>query len=82
MNKNDETLKTAADRGFFERNKGLIVLILLAVGVWAVFKILTPSNFGTPRMLTSYLQTAIIYAVGGLGNQNNAFPLTNQMFGL
>lgn len=67
MLNNDEILKPASDRSFFEKNKGLIVLILLAVAVWAVFKILTPSNFGAPRMLTSYLQTAIIYAVGGCG---------------
>ena len=67
MLNNDETLHNGTDRGFFARNKGLFVLILLAVAVWAVFKILTPSNFGTPRMLTSYLQTAIIYAVGGCG---------------
>ena len=67
MLNNDETLNNGTDRGFFARNRGLFVLILLAVGVWAVFKILTPSNFGSPAMLTSYLQTAIIYAVGGCG---------------
>jgi ribose transport system permease protein len=45
---------------------GLIVLVAMAVLFWAFFKILSPSNFGTGKLLVSYLQTSIQYAVGGL----------------
>lgn len=34
---------------------------------WGIFKILSPSNFGSSKLLISYLQTSIQYAVGGCG---------------
>ncbi len=34
---------------------------------YLVFKILTPSNFGSPSNLYAYLQSSIIYSVGGCG---------------
>lgn len=52
---------------FASKYKGLLILFVLVVAFWAVFKILTPSNFGTPDKLLSYLQTSLIYAVGGCG---------------
>lgn len=52
---------------FTEKYMGILLLILLVLIFWAVFKILTPSNFGTPDKLISYLQTSLIYAVGGCG---------------
>ncbi len=53
----------------FQKNRffGLIVLVAMAVLFWAFFKILSPSNFGTGKLLVSYLQTSIQYAVGGCG---------------
>mgnify|MGYP000874954821 FL=1 len=53
--------------GFKEKYMGIIILLLLVVIFWAVFKIITPNNFGTPSKLVSYLQTSLIYAVGGCG---------------
>ena len=34
---------------------------------WAFFKILSPHNFGTSKLMANYLQTSIQYAVGGCG---------------
>ncbi len=46
---------------------GIGVLLLMAVLFWAVFKILSPANFGTSTLMLGYLQTSIQYMVGGLG---------------
>lgn len=49
------------------RYYGLVMLVVLLVIVYSVFKILTPGNFGSPANLYSYLQSSIIYSVGGCG---------------
>ena len=46
---------------------GIVLMAALVVAVWAVFKILRPSTFGTPDRMITYLRDAIIYAVGGCG---------------
>lgn len=46
---------------------GIFLLLLLVLIFWGIFKILTPANFGSPDKLASYLQTSLIYAVGGCG---------------
>ena len=46
---------------------GYILLLALLLFFYAVFKILTPGNFGSPANLYSYLQSSIIYSVGGCG---------------
>ena len=49
------------------RYYGFVILFAMLLFFYAVFKILTPNNFGSPANLYAYLQTAIIYAVGGCG---------------
>lgn len=51
----------------FSKYYGLVLLVLLVIIFWAVFKILTPHNFGSLSQLVSYLQSSLIYAVGGCG---------------
>ena len=46
---------------------GIVLMAALVIAVWAVFKILRPSTFGTPDRMITYLRDAIIYAVGGCG---------------
>ena len=46
---------------------GLLLLAAMLAFFYAVFKILTPGNFGSPANLYSYLQSSIIYSVGGCG---------------
>ena len=49
------------------RYYGFVILLVLAVFFWAVFRIISPKNFGSPKLLSCYLQTSIQYAVGGCG---------------
>jgi ribose transport system permease protein len=51
----------------FGRFYGLLLLLLLAFFFWAVFKILTPDNFGSIDKMYYYLQSSIIYSVGACG---------------
>ena len=58
--------------GTFEKFKkgrffGVSVLLIMTVFFWALFKLLSPSNFGTAHLMGDYLQTSIQYAVGGCG---------------
>ena len=46
---------------------GVMMLAAMVLFFYAVFKILTPDNFGSPANLYSYLQSSIIYSVGGCG---------------
>jgi ribose transport system permease protein len=58
-----EMLKKVRQNQFY----GVGLLTLIAVLIWAVFKVITPSNFGDMEKMVSYLQSAIIYAIGGCG---------------
>jgi ribose transport system permease protein len=51
----------------FGRFYGLMLLMLMAAFFFAVFKILTPSNFGSIENMYFYLQSSIIYSVGACG---------------
>ncbi|MDC7126370.1 MAG: ABC transporter permease [Spirochaetales bacterium] len=46
---------------------GIAVLLLMALFFWGFFRILSPDNFGSGKLMGSYLQTSIQYAVGGCG---------------
>ena len=46
---------------------GMIILLLMVVLFWAVFKILAPDTFGSMSKMSTYLKTALIYSVGGCG---------------
>ena len=49
------------------RTYGLCILLAMLLFFYLVFKILTPQNFGSPSNLYAYLQSSIIYSVGGCG---------------
>ncbi|HCW79524.1 MAG TPA: branched-chain amino acid ABC transporter permease [Ruminococcaceae bacterium] len=66
MSQNDSAREKRRKK-FSEKYLGIVILLLLVLTFWAVFKILTPANFGTPSKLASYLQSCLIYAVGGCG---------------
>lgn len=46
---------------------GVGLLLLIALLLWVVFKVAAPDTFGAPDKLMSYLQSALIYAIGGCG---------------
>ena len=60
MSKQLEKLKSS-------RHYGTFLLVAMVLFFYGVFKILTPDNFGSPANLYSYLQSSIIYSVGGCG---------------
>ncbi len=47
--------------------KGYIVLVALVFLSWAIFKVLTPHNFGSPENLMAYFQASLIATVGAIG---------------
>ena len=47
--------------------KGYIILAGLVVLSWAIFKVLTPGNFGSPANMLSYFQASLIATVGAVG---------------
>ena len=60
----EKTKKTGKING---KAKGYLILAVLVVAAWAVFKILTPSNFGSPANLLSYFQAGLMAATGAVG---------------
>lgn len=51
----------------YSRYYGVVLLSLLAFIFWAIFKILSPENFGSLEKMSYYLQSSIIYSVGACG---------------
>ncbi len=49
------------------KTMGYIILALLVVASWAVFKVITPGNFGSPRKLLSYLESSLMISAGAVG---------------
>lgn len=47
--------------------RGYLILLLLVVLSWAVFKVITPDNFGSPENMLSYFQASLIAATGAIG---------------
>lgn len=46
---------------------GIVILVLMAILFWSVFKVLRPDTFGSPDKVLQYIKTAFIYAIGGCG---------------
>ena len=51
----------------YSKYYGLVLLAVMVLVVYGIFKILTPHNIGSINNLSSYLQSSIIYSVGGCG---------------
>ena len=49
------------------KTAGFLVLLVLVVASWAVFKVITPSNFGSPRNLLSYFEASLMVSAGAVG---------------
>ena len=46
---------------------GFLILILLVIASWAVFKVITPQNFGSPKNLLSYFEASLMVSAGAVG---------------
>ena len=66
MNLSDRLQKLRTNK-VFGRYYGIALLVILAFVFWAIFKILTPGNFGSLDKMYYYLQSSIIYSVGACG---------------
>ena len=49
------------------KSLGYLILVFLVILSWAVFKILSPENFGSPTNLLSYFQASLIATTGAVG---------------
>lgn len=47
--------------------KGYLLLIVLVVISWGIFKIITPDNFGSASNMLSYFEASLLAAVGAVG---------------
>ena len=47
--------------------KGYILLVLLVILSWGIFKIITPDNFGSAKNMLSYFEASLLAAVGAVG---------------
>lgn len=54
-------------KGLSGAAKGYAMLLIMLFVSWAVFKILTPGNFGSSKNLVSYFEASIIATVGAIG---------------
>ncbi len=66
MSLKETTIKLKSNK-FVSNYLGIILLLLLVVFFWVIFKIIAPNNFGSLSKMLSYLQSSLIYAVGGCG---------------
>ena len=57
----------AGKSGLSGAAKGYLILILLVILSWGIFKFLTPHNFGSPKNLMSYFEASLLAAVGAVG---------------
>ena len=47
--------------------KGYVLLLVMVVISWGIFKIITPDNFGSAKNLLSYFEASLLAAVGAVG---------------
>ena len=47
--------------------KGYLLLLLMVLISWGIFKVITPKNFGSPANMLSYFEASLLAAVGAVG---------------
>ena len=47
--------------------KGYLLLLLMVLVSWGIFKVITPDNFGSPKNMLSYFEASLLAAVGAVG---------------
>ena len=61
------TQEKAGKSGMSGTVKGYMILFGLVILSWAIFKVLTPNNSGSPKNLLSYFEASLLAAVGAVG---------------
>ncbi|OUO81396.1 branched-chain amino acid ABC transporter permease [Blautia sp. An249] len=60
-------MKTTEKKKLSGKAKGYLILIVLLVASWVIFKIATPGNFGSPKQMLQYFQASLLAATGAVG---------------
>ena len=56
-----------AEKKISGQAKGYLLLFILVLISWGIFKIITPDNFGSPKNMLSYFEASLLAAVGAVG---------------
>lgn len=59
--------KKAGTKKLSGKTKGYLILFVLLFLSWAIFKIITPDNFGSPSQMLQYFQAGLLAATGAVG---------------
>lgn len=59
--------KTAEAKKLSGKTKGYLILLVLLILSWAIFKVITPGNFGSPSQMLQYFQAGLLAATGAVG---------------
>ncbi|MDO4632920.1 MAG: ABC transporter permease [Eubacteriales bacterium] len=62
-----ETSAAVSKRKISGKTMGYLVLLLLVVLSWGVFKIVTPGNFGSAKNMLSYFESSLMISAGSVG---------------
>ena len=49
------------------KTKGYLLLFLMVIVSWGIFKVITPNNFGSAKNMMSYFEASLLAAVGAVG---------------
>ena len=61
------SMKTTEKKKLSGKAKGYLILIVLLVASWVIFKIATPGNCGSPKQMLQYFQASLLAATGAVG---------------
>ena len=61
------SMKTTEKKKLSGKTKGYLILIVLLVASYGIFKIVTPDNFGSPKQILQYFQASLLAATGAVG---------------
>lgn len=67
MGSSNEAASPAGAKKVGGAARGYLTLVIMLVISWAVFKLLTPSNFGSPSQLLSYFTNSLLATSGAIG---------------
>lgn len=59
--------KTAEVKKLSGKTKGYVILVVMLIASWAIFKVITPDNFGSPSQILQYFQASLLATTGAVG---------------
>lgn len=62
-----DTSRAASSKRISGKVLGFAILIFLVIASWAIFKAITPGNFGSPKNLLSYFEASLMVSAGAVG---------------